>query len=176
MSILVLCPGILHPRDAKQIAWRQIRKWKRIYQTGFKRRQSREEIAGFGLKETREASAEYAAELEKYAQYRYNDNETIVVTDDWTGRKHPHLPPTYKSFAVVDTVSQRGRQRDRTYYDSAGLQIRQVSNGPHSNPKQHPYGEKGEHAHDILWEDGKIVGRPVRELTDDERKENADIL
>ena len=71
---------------------RQIRKWKRIYaaqkaagqdtseaaakisywnkrqgdflrQTGFKRRQSREELAGFGMKETREASEEYAAEL-----------------------------------------------------------------------------------------------------------------
>lgn len=68
---------------------RQIRKWKRVYaaqkaagqdtteaaakisewnkrqgdflrQTGFKRRQSREEIAGFGLKETREASVDLA--------------------------------------------------------------------------------------------------------------------
>lgn len=54
--------------------------------------------------------------------------------------------------------------------------VRQISNGPHGNPKKHPYGQHGEHAHDIIWADGRITGRPTRELTDDERKENADIL
>ena len=54
--------------------------------------------------------------------------------------------------------------------------IRQISNGPHGNPKKHPFGQHGEHVHDILWKSGVIVDRPVRELTDEERKENADIL
>ena len=41
----------------------------------------------------------------------------------------------------------------------------------------HPYGKNGEHTHDYVYdEEGKLVGRPVRELTEDERKENADIL
>ena len=69
-----------------------------------------------------------------------------------------------------------GKQRDRIFFDAAGKQIRQVSNGPHGNLKRHPYGKHGEHAHDIIWEDDAIVGRPARELTDFERKESSDIL
>lgn len=65
---------------------------------------------------------------------------------------------------------------NRNYYDNDGKQIKQISNHNHGNPKKHPYGENGEHAHDYVWEDGKLVGRPVRELSDVERKENGDIL
>ena len=65
---------------------------------------------------------------------------------------------------------------NRNYYDNDGKQIKQISNHNHGNPKRHPYGENGEHAHDYVWEDGKLVGRPVRELSDVERKENGDIL
>lgn len=38
------------------------------------------------------------------------------------------------------------------------------------------FGKHGEHAHDIIWENGKIVSREPRNLTDQERKEHADIL
>ena len=40
----------------------------------------------------------------------------------------------------------------------------------------HPYGKNGEHAHDYVYEAGKLIGRPTRELTENERKENEDIL
>lgn len=53
---------------------------------------------------------------------------------------------------------------------------RQTHSGPHANPKQHPYGNGGEHAHDYEWENGKIINRTTRELTDAERKESGDIL
>lgn len=115
-------------------------------------------------------------ETEKYQQTRYHSDGTIVVTDDWTDKKNPHLEAEYKPNAVVDTVSRGGKQRDRMIYDENGRQKTQISNGPHANPKQHPFGQRGEHAHDIVWKDGKIVSRNVRELTDQERKENADIL
>ena len=65
---------------------------------------------------------------------------------------------------------------NRNYYDNEGKQIKQISNHNHGNAKRHPFGEKGEHAHDYTWEDGKLTGRPVRELTEEERKENSDIL
>ena len=66
---------------------------------------------------------------------------------------------------------------DRNYYDSDGRQIKQISNNDHGKPKQHPYGKHGEHAHDYQYdEDGKLTGRPLRELTDIEREENGDIL
>lgn len=66
---------------------------------------------------------------------------------------------------------------DRNYYDSTGRQSKQISNNNHGNPKMHPYGQSGEHAHDYVYDDaGKLTGRPTRELTEEERKENADIL
>ena len=51
-----------------------------------------------------------------------------------------------------------------------------MTNNDHGNRKQHPFGKNGEHAHDIIWKDGKIAERRIRELTDQEREENADIL
>ncbi len=65
---------------------------------------------------------------------------------------------------------------NRNYYDSTGKQIKQISNHNHGNAKRHPFGKNGEHAHDYVWNDGKLIGRPVRNLNDDERKENSDIL
>ena len=62
------------------------------------------------------------------------------------------------------------------YYDANDRQTKQVNNGPHGNPKKHPYGDHGEHAHDILWDEQGRATRIVRELTELERKENADIL
>lgn len=70
----------------------------------------------------------------------------------------------------------KGGGVNRNYYDGAGKQIKQISNHNHGNAKRHPFGEKGEHAHDYIWEDDKLTGRPVREITEDERKENSDIL
>lgn len=139
---------------------------------GLRTENERTQVAGFGRKQAVVARAT----VEKYSKVRYHKDGTVVVTDDWTQRNHPRMPQRYAPNAIVDTVSQNGRQRDRTFFDADGFQIRQVSNGPHGNRKRHPYGKNGEHAHDILWKDGKIVDRPHRELTDNERKECADIL
>ena len=65
---------------------------------------------------------------------------------------------------------------NRNFYDDEGKQIKQISNHNHGNAKHHPFGEKGEHAHDYIWKDGELIGRPARELTEEERKENSDIL
>lgn len=65
---------------------------------------------------------------------------------------------------------------ERNYYDENGRQYKQISNNDHGNTKRHPYGNKGEHAHDYVYKDDKLIGRPTRELTENERKENLDIL
>lgn len=147
-----------------------------VKDTGGRNDSSRTFVSGFSRSQASRATAQAKREIEKYTAYRYNKDGTVVVTDDRTGAARPRVDAIYKPFAVVDTLSQRGTQRDRTFYDAEGRMIRQVSSGPHGNSKRHPFGQHGEHAHDILWEDGKISGRPVRELTDQERKENADIL
>ena len=191
-------------QQQRYIEW-QIRRWKREYlmmdaagmdttqasvklaqwraterdfckQTGIDRDGFRSQAEGFGRSQASRSTWENRKEIEKYAQIRYNKDGTIVVTDDWTDKKNPHSEAEYKPNAVVDTVSRGGKQRDRMIYDENGRQKTQISNGPHANPKQHPFGQRGEHAHDIVWKDGKIVSRNVRELTDQERKENADIL
>lgn len=147
-----------------------------VQATGGRNDSARTSVYGFGHSQASKATAVARKEIEKYSAYHYNKNGTIAVTDDRTGQAHPKTNATYKPFAVVDTLSQQGKQHDRTFYDAEGRMIRQVSNGPHGNPKKHSFGQHGEHAHDILWEDGVIIERPVRELTDEERKENADIL
>ena len=78
--------------------------------------------------------------------------------------------------STTEVVNKKGGI-DRNYYDSAGKQYKQISNNDHGNPKQHPYGKNGEHAHDYIYgDDGKLKSRPARELTEAERKENEDIL
>lgn len=80
---------------------------------------------------------------------------------------------------VPNTITQITSAKggiSRNYYDNTGRWIKQISNNNHGNSRQHPYGKNGEHVHDVIWEKGKIVGRPTRELDDTERKENGDIL
>lgn len=66
---------------------------------------------------------------------------------------------------------------ERNYYGDDGRQYKQVSNNDHGRPDKHPYGKHGEHVHDYIYDEtGKLIGRPMRELTDLEREENGDIL
>lgn len=161
--------------SAKLAHWREVEK-DFCRQTGLYRDNARSQVNGFGRSQASRARWQNQKEVDKYSQLRYNKDGTIIVTDDWTSKKSPHLEPTYKPNAVIDTVSKGGKQRDRMIYDEEGRQKTQISNGPHANPKNHPFGEHGEHAHDIIWENGKIVSRTPRNLTDQERKEHADIL
>ena len=115
------------------------------------------------------------ATVDKYSTVRYNKDGTVRVTDDWTSVDKPHIPLRYVPNAVADSVSRRGTQRDRTFFDANGYQYLQISNGPHSNLKKHPFGEHGEHAHDIRIVNGEPE-RTVREISEKERRENADIL
>ena len=139
---------------------------------GLREQPERSRVVGFGQNQ----SAKSAKSIEKYMRVKYHKDGTVVVTDDKTMEPHPRIKARYLPNAIVDSLSQNGKQKDRTFYNDKGQQIKQISSGPHGNPRRHPYGKSGEHAHDIVWESGKIVGRPIRELTDNERKENADIL
>lgn len=78
--------------------------------------------------------------------------------------------------SITEVVNKKGGV-DRNYYDETGRQKKQISNNDHGRPDKHPYGKHGEHAHDYLYSgNGELLGRPMRELTEQERKENGDIL
>lgn len=66
---------------------------------------------------------------------------------------------------------------DRNYYGPDGRQTKQISNNGHGHKVEEALGKHGEHAHDYIFDaEDHLCGRPSRELTDAERKENSDIL
>ena len=79
-----------------------------------------------------------------------------------------------------NSITQRvakGGGIDRNYYGDEGKQIKQISNNDHGHKVESKFGKHGEHAHDyFIDENGNPKHGPARELTDDERKENSDIL
>lgn len=139
------------------------------------RHKDREQVVGFDKRISAQAVAANKKKVEKYTKYGYNKNGTIVVTDDKTNLKSYSVPAAYKPFAVVDSKTSKG-SISRTLYDSEGKMVKQINPTNHGNPKNHPYGKNGEHVHDIIWKDGKIIGRPARDLTEQERKEHGNLL
>ena len=153
-------------------------------QTGLKRDKFREQVfanetgKGYGKSVSAKAVWENKKELDKYKKYHYNKNGIIIVTDDWKNKNHPSIPKKYKPHAVVETYEKKGdyTQINRAIYNSDAMMIKQIHSGNHNAPKLHPYGINGEHAHDYIWENDKIIKRTTRELEELERKKNGDIL
>lgn len=78
--------------------------------------------------------------------------------------------------SVTQHVTKKGGI-DRNFYGEDGRQTLQISNHNHGKPKAHPFGKNGEHAHDYKYDDlGKLIDRPIREISDEERKDNGDML
>jgi SPP1 gp7 family putative phage head morphogenesis protein len=111
--------------------------------------------------------------------YKYTDDGIIKVTEDHKG-EHYTIPKKHKPYSVIETskVYKNGyEQIDRTYYDKRGNMYIQIHSGNHNQPKQHPYGENGEHTHIYTWDkNGNRKSRDTRELTKEEIKQNQDIL
>jgi hypothetical protein len=77
---------------------------------------------------------------------------------------------------ITQTVSKKGGIT-RNYYDASGNQAKQISNNSHGHKVESAFGMNGEHAHDyVIDPDGVPRHGPARELTDEERKENGDII
>lgn len=116
-------------------------------------------------------------DVDKRNGYLYHTDGTVVVTDDWKYKgTHVHVPREYKPFAVIETISDRGMQTNRTFYDSEGVLILQVHGGPHN--KKPMYSNGGAHAHDFIK--GIRMGyedkRHGRDLKEEEVIQNADII
>ena len=78
---------------------------------------------------------------------------------------------------ITDHVYSDGKVHTRTHYGADGRKDWEIHTDDHGNSKGHPYGKHGEHRHDYQWyDDGRSKRRDVRGLTENERRENADIL
>lgn len=132
------------------------------------------------------------ATLDKYYELKYNNPEKFKeLRELYKGIEsgkyvlnavgHPveivkHINPLNgKPNSITQTVTARGGI-NRNFYDENGRQYKQLSNNGHDEAqKVKKYGNKGEHVHDYLYTEEKIIRRE-RSLTELERKENADIL
>lgn len=148
-----------------------------VKQTGLDRQREREQILNFGRSPAQKAVWANKKAVDKYSNYHYNKDGTLIATDDWTGKSHSKIAPEYKPYAVIDTVSRGGKQLDRTVYDANGKLSKQIHGGNHGHPKQHPFGIHGEHVHDYVWHDGADKpDRTTREATEEERIRHKNIL
>lgn len=140
---------------------------------GLRSEDERLAVSGFG----RGQAGRVKSAVVKYSKIRYNGNGQIIVTDNWSEKSHVRLPQKYIPNAVVDTKSQKGKQRDRTIYDQDGRMRMQIHGGDHGKRQNHPFGKRGEHVHEYDWPaDSKHPIRTVREATEQERIQHADIL
>lgn len=90
---------------------------------------------------------------------------------------HPGNPRKSAPFSIIDHKQSRDDKIDkRVFYNSSGLIYLEIHTTNHGNAKNHPFEKNGEHAHQIEWQDGKPKVGIGRELSDDERKDNSDIL
>lgn len=150
------------------------------------------------------AKAKYQGQMQTYKDFsekmKLPEQKQRIMQDGLKGRFMPTkaelekiIPPTLKNAAGQDIIEVKrttltgtpnsitqltGKKGgiERNYYDENGRQYKQISNHNHGNAKMHPYGKNGEHAHDYVYEDGKLIDRPTRELTENERMENEDVL
>lgn len=82
--------------------------------------------------------------------------------------------------AAPNSITQRTGAKgnvDRNYYDSDGKQYKQISSTGHGNKNDEKFGTHGEHAHDYVYNsDRELISRESRDMNEQERKENFDIL
>lgn len=89
--------------------------------------------------------------------------------------KAEHFDLTGEPGSILQVVNRRGGV-DRAYYGEDGRMQKQISNNDHGHATERGFGRHGEHAHDFQWDgDSPSRGR-ARELTEEERRENDDIL
>ncbi|WP_312503954.1 phage minor capsid protein [Lacrimispora sp.] len=171
---------------------RKIRKWKRIAEGAAQG--ATVKLANDKLFELHKMMKEH---LEHHPELRRapNREKTRGLTEESQGKAiekepgsgilkvdkvvsgHSGTPKAANPGSVIDHIDKSGKVDVRSIYGDKGLKDKDIHTTNHRNPKQHPYGENGEHAHDYYWNADQTLDRKVtRELSKTERKENGDIL
>ncbi|MGN0592846.1 MAG: phage minor capsid protein [Ruminococcus sp.] len=146
--------------------------------TGQDRDRFREQVVGFGRSEAQKAVQAAKKANAKLTEWKSND--IIGETKDASGNKVYVVKKTVVKNGPPNGITQNENSKggiNRNYYDNRGKQVKQISNNHHGHKAVMGYGKNGEHTHDYIYDDnGELTERPYRELNDEERKENADIL
>ena len=149
------------------------------------------EIAAAYRKELRQAQQELKAFVDEhndvlrrdYSREKYYGESVDktggsgIIKPDKVILGHAATPKKYKSNAVIDHIDYNGKVNVRSFYTDNSMKSKDIHTTNHGNPKNHNYGEHGEHVHEYEWnENGTLKNKTTRELTTEERKENGDIL
>lgn len=134
-----------------------------------------------------ENDEEYSEWLDGYSEHGINfetwkkkvekKSAFSIIKADKTVSGHSGLPKMAEAGMVIDHIGKDGKVDVRAFYGESKLKSKDIHTTAHGNPKQHPYGEHGEPVHDYTWGDnGRLKNKTTRELSEEERKENDDIL
>lgn len=106
-----------------------------------------------------------------------NNENSSTIKPDRVVSGHSPTPKTDEPGAVIDHQDSTGAVDCRSFYGESGFKEKDLHTDDHGNPKWHSLGQHGEHAHDYEWnDDGTLKNKTTREITDEERKRNGDIL
>ncbi len=85
-------------------------------------------------------------------------------------------PRIAEPLSIIDHKDKFGKIDKRAFYNENGNLYLEIHTTNHNFPKKHPFGEHGEHSHDVDWEKGNIKWAGGKELIETMRKDNSDIL
>ena len=134
-------------------------------------REAEERIAGYkAARKTKKSEKMSSKTLEK-------SEKSGKIKADRTVSGHASTPKKANPNEVIDHKNEEGKIDTRSFYGSDGMKEKDIHTTDHGNPKTHNYGSHGEHAHDYKWnEDGSLNTKTTRNLSDEEREGNSDIL
>ena len=121
--------------------------------------------------------SEHGMDFETWKKRVEKKSTFDIIKADKTVSGHSGTPKMAEVGMVIDHIGKDGKVDVRAFYGESKLKSKDIHATDHGNPKQHPYGEHGEHVHDYTWgDDGRLKNKTTRELSKEERKENGDIL
>lgn len=113
----------------------------------------------------------------KAAESLEKQGKSGIIKADKTISGHAGTPKKAEPNTVIDHVDEKGSVDARGFYGDDGFKGKDIHTTDHGNPKRHPFGKHGEHAHDYKWDDeGRLKDKTTRNLNDDEKERNGDIL
>ena len=114
---------------------------------------------------------------EWYETYIEKSPKSGIIKPNKVIEGHQGTPKKAEAGMVIDHIGKTGSVDVRTFYGQDGMKQKDIHTTNHNNPARHPYGINGEHAHDYEWDSlEKLKNKTSRELSEEERKENIDIL
>lgn len=121
--------------------------------------------------------SEHGMDFETWKKRVEKKSTFDIIKADKTVSGHSGTPKMAEAGMVIDHIGKDGKVDVRAFCGESKLKSKDIHTTDHGNPKQHPYGEHGEHVHDYTWgDDGRLKNKTTRELSKEERKENGDIL